>query len=41
REIAAVNRMSETEAVRLVETNLAKSPRRSSKVEEDEQDEAA
>jgi len=41
REIAAVNKMSETEAVRLVETNLAKSPRRSSKVEEDEQDEAA
>jgi CarD family transcriptional regulator len=42
REIAAVNRMSETEAVRLVETNLAKSPRRAGKlVEEDEQDEAA
>ena len=42
REIAAVNRMSETEAVRLVETNLAKSPRRAGKlVEEDEQEEAA
>src|ERR1700753_3868656 len=29
REIAAVNKMSETEAVRLVEAKLAKSPRRS------------
>ena len=28
REIAAVNRISETEAVRLIEQNLAKSPRR-------------
>jgi CarD family transcriptional regulator len=42
REIAAVNKMSETEAVRLVETNLAKSPRRAGKLtEEDEQEEAA
>ena len=41
REIAAVNKMSETEAVRLVETNLAKSPRRAGKVEEEEQEEAA
>ena len=41
RAIAAVNKMSETEAVRLVETNLAKSPRRSSKVEEEVEDEAA
>src|SRR5690606_70747 len=40
REIAAVNKMSETEAVRLVETNLAKSPRRAGKVEEEEQEEA-
>ena len=42
REIAAVNKMSDTEAVRLVETNLAKSPRRAGKLtEEDEQEEAA
>jgi CarD family transcriptional regulator len=42
REIAAVNKMSETEAVRLVETNLAKSPRRAGKLtEEDEHEEAA
>ena len=41
REIAAVNKMSETEAVRLVEANLAKSPRRAGKVEEEEHDEAA
>ena len=41
REIAAVNKMSETEAVRLVETNLAKSPRRASKVEDEVEDEAA
>jgi CarD family transcriptional regulator len=28
REIAAVNKLSDTEAVRLIETNLAKSPKR-------------
>ena len=36
REIAAVNKMSETEAVRLVETNLAKGPKRGKTVEEDD-----
>ena len=42
REIAAVNKMSETEAVRLVETNLAKGPKRGKAVDEDEaQEEAA
>ena len=43
REIAAVNRMSETEAVRLIEANLAKGPRRGAKAdaEEAEQEEAA
>ena len=42
REIAAVNKMSETEAVRLVETNLAKGPKRGKSIEEDDsQDEAA
>ena len=43
REIAAVNRVSETEAVRLIETNLAKNPRRGAKAdnEETEQEEAA
>ena len=42
REIAAVNKMSETEAVRLVETNLAKGPKRGKAVDEDDsQDEAA
>ena len=42
REIAAVNKMSETEAVRLVETNLAKGPKRGKAIEEDDsQDEAA
>ena len=41
REIAAVNRMSETEAVRLIETNLNKGPRRGPKTEvEVETDEA-
>ena len=34
REIAAVNRMSETEAVRLIEVNLNKGPKRGAKVEE-------
>ena len=42
REIAAVNKMSETEAVRLVEVNLAKGPKRGKTVEDDDsQDEAA
>ena len=42
REIAAVNKMSETEAVRLIETNLNKGPKRGKVVEEDDsQDEAA
>jgi len=42
REIAAVNKLSETEAVRLVETNLNKGPKRGKVVEEDDsQDEAA
>ncbi|MDQ0456682.1 CarD family transcriptional regulator [Rhizobium paknamense] len=36
REIAAVNKMSETEAVRLVEVNLAKGPKRGKTIEEDE-----
>jgi CarD family transcriptional regulator len=43
REIAAVNRMSETEAVRLIEVNLNKGPKRGTKAdnEETEQEEAA
>ena len=43
REIAAVNRVSETEAVHLIEINLAKNPRRAAKAdnEETEQEEAA
>ncbi|MGH6761254.1 MAG: CarD family transcriptional regulator [Phyllobacterium sp.] len=46
REIAAVNKLSETEAVRLIEVNLAKSPKRGAKTEadaevEEEQEEAA
>lgn len=44
REIAAVNHTSETEAVRLVETNLNKGPKRGKAVEEDdaqEEEEAA
>ena len=43
REIAAVNKMSETEAVRLIEVNLAKGPKRGAKAdnEESEQEEAA
>jgi CarD family transcriptional regulator len=36
REISAVNKMSETEAVRLIEVNLAKGPKRGAKVEETE-----
>jgi CarD family transcriptional regulator len=48
REIAAVQKISDTEAVRVVEANLAKGPKRGSKVEEaeleadnDEQEQAA
>ncbi len=43
REIAAVNKMSETEAVRLIEVNLNKGPKRGAKAdnEEAEQEEAA
>ena len=44
REIAAVNKMSETEAVRLIEVNLNKGPKRGAKADneaEAEQDEAA
>jgi CarD family transcriptional regulator len=43
REIAAVNKMSDTEAVRLIEANLAKGPKRGAKAdnEEAEQEEAA
>ena len=45
REIAAVNRMSETEAVHLIERNLNKGPKRGAKADneetETEQDEAA
>jgi CarD family transcriptional regulator len=33
REIAAVNKLSDTEAVRLIETNLAKGPKRGAKAE--------
>jgi CarD family transcriptional regulator len=33
REIAAVNKMSDTEAVRVIEANLAKGPKRGAKVE--------
>ncbi len=42
REIAVVNKITETEAVRLIELNLAKGPRRGPKPEEsDTQEEAA
>lgn len=44
REIAAVNRVSETEAVHLIELNLAKGPRRGAKADNEEgaeQEEAA
>ena len=42
REIAAVNQLSETEAVRLIEANLAKGPKRTGKTEaEPEADEEA
>jgi CarD family transcriptional regulator len=40
REIAAVNRMSETEAVRLIEINLAKGPKRGAKADNEEVAEA-
>lgn len=38
REIAAVNRISDTEAVRLIESNLNKGPKRGAKAENDEAD---
>src|SRR6202012_819505 len=41
REIAAVNKMSETEAVRIVETNLNKGPKRGKTIEEDDSQEEA
>ncbi len=43
REISSVNRISETEAIRQIEQNLAKSPRRGAKPETPEpaQDQAA
>lgn len=41
REIAAVNKLSETEAVLLIETNLSKSPKRSSKTDAAEEDSEA
>jgi len=42
RELAAVNKMSETEAVRMIEINLNKGPRRGKNAEEEEaQEEAA
>ena len=40
REIAAVNRMSETEAVRLIEVNLAKGPKRGAKADNEAEPEA-
>lgn len=36
REIAAVNKMSETEAVRLIEVNLNKGPKRGAKAANEE-----
>ncbi|HQF30505.1 MAG TPA: CarD family transcriptional regulator, partial [Hyphomicrobiales bacterium] len=45
REVAAVGRLTETEAIRKIEQSLAKSPKRGEKAagsgEDDEQDEAA
>jgi len=41
RELAAVNKISDTEAVQLIETNLAKGPRRGAKAEEGSEGEAA
>ncbi|MBS3647743.1 CarD family transcriptional regulator [Pseudaminobacter sp. 19-2017] len=40
REIAAVNRVSETEAVRMIEANLAKGPKRGAKADNEEADQA-
>jgi CarD family transcriptional regulator len=40
REIAAVNRLSDTEAVRVIETNLAKGPKRGAKTDVEEAVEA-
>ncbi|KAA0968877.1 CarD family transcriptional regulator [Aureimonas fodinaquatilis] len=39
RELAAVNEVSETEAVRLIEINLNKAPKRTAKVAENDEDE--
>ena len=36
REVSVVNKISETEAVNLIEENLAKGPRRGPKAEEEE-----
>ena len=41
REIAAVNKMSDTESVRLIEANLAKGPKRSKVLDEEESHEEA
>ena len=41
REISAVNKISTTEAIALMEKNLAKGPRRGAKAEDDTQEEAA
>jgi CarD family transcriptional regulator len=41
REISAVNKISATESVVLIEKNLAKGPKRGVKTEDDEQEEAA
>ncbi|MBJ3778397.1 CarD family transcriptional regulator [Acuticoccus mangrovi] len=41
REIAAINKTDETAAIKLIESQLAKSPKRTSKVEETEDDEEA
>lgn len=41
REIAAVNKVSETEAVRLIEVNLNKGPKRGKAVDDEDQDEEA
>lgn len=41
REIAAVNKLSDTESIRLVETHLSKGPKRGKAGEDDAQEEAA
>jgi CarD family transcriptional regulator len=41
REIGSVNKLTLTEAVQLIEKNLAKSPRRTAKTEADAAEEAA